>query len=53
MNPVVYADISDIHKDMLERGYTPTLIVEKLEGVQPMSKEEFEAAHTLMKWRET
>lgn len=52
MNPVAYADISDIHKDMLERGYTPTLIAEKLLEVQPISKEVFEAAHTLMKWRE-
>lgn len=46
-----FADITEIHKEMLEKGYTPQLIAEKFAQVQPIPPEAFQAAHTLMKFK--
>lgn len=46
-------DISDIHKDMLERGFTPQLIADEIVGVQPMpayTGEIFKIRHNRLSW---
>ena len=46
-----FVDISEILKDMEANGFTPSLIAEKFEQVQPIPREAFEAAHTLMRFK--
>ena len=46
-----FADITEIHKEMLEKGYTPQLIAEKFAQVQPIPPEVFAGMDTLLKWK--